>query len=114
VNRNVAVTWTTRRPAAEVRHWIETSVGRTLRKAGYRVDSSTADQLVMSRSGTQWPLAMVSVLAFWMSNSGRQQVVFAFRERAGEAVEVFIAGQVPGKLAGILEDLARAPAAARR
>jgi len=57
----------------------------------------------------QWPLALVSMLAYWLSsNTGRAQLVFKFLQIVDGPVQVAIVGQLPGKVADILQDLVSA------
>jgi hypothetical protein len=104
----VNLCWTTSRTMEDVRSWFQLSVTSSLRKAGYRVSSDTVDELVMRHpASSQWWLILVSFWAFWLSGQRQYQVVFKFVHLVDGRSQVLIIGDVPGKLAEILEDLAR-------
>ncbi len=50
-------------------------------------------------------LLLVSVLAFWLSDDNRDQVVFKFLHLADGRSQVYIVGDLPGKVATILHEL---------
>ena len=82
------------------------SVATTLRKAGYRVTASTPDELVMTHAGSSnWWLLLISWMAFWLSDTRSYQVTFKFLALADGRSRVLIIGELPSKVAAVLEDL---------
>ena len=101
-------TWTTSRSLADVRNWVSTSVVDTLRKAGYHVNSDTAEELVMTHRGpSSWPILLFSVVAFWLSDQRSYQVVFKFIPTVDGKIQMLVIGELPTRVSSILYELPR-------
>lgn len=98
-------TWSTSRSLPDVRSWVSSSVADTLRKSGYRMESDTADELVMTHRGrSSWPLLLFSVVAIWLSDQRSYQVVFTFFTEGG-LTKMFVIGELPTRVSSILYEL---------
>jgi hypothetical protein len=107
---SVNVTWTTARPAADVRRWVGSSMVDTLRRYGYRVESDTPDELVLThRAPSSWPLLLFSVFAYLLSQHRSYQVVFKFLTTPEGLTRLLVIGDLPAKVADVLRDLPGEP-----
>lgn len=113
--RHVTVAWRSQRPLDSVRSWVSGSLLDTLRRAGYHLENETATANTAGGApGTEWLLVkkerspfllLVSLLAFWLSSSS-YQVLLSLSELADGRSELLVAGDVPGRVATLLKQLA--------
>lgn len=102
----VNFTWTTTRSRSTVRDWVASSVAETLRRYGYRVTSDTADELVLAHwAPASWPLLLFSAMAYLLSHHRSYQVVFKFLTTASGVTRMLVIGDLPTKVADLLEHL---------
>jgi hypothetical protein len=106
-SRAVAFTWTTStRTLDEVRKFGSTILADTLRRAGYRVTSQGADEIVMVRPARSNPgLLVLSLWAYLFSTDRACQVVISFLRTADGRSRMRVIGDVPAKLAAALAGL---------
>ena len=113
--RHINIAWRSGRSLDSVRTWVKGSLFDSLRRAGYRVESETATANTGGGApGTEWLLVkkerspfllLFSLLAFWLSKS-RYQVLLSLSELADGRSELLVAGDVPGRMAKLLKELA--------
>lgn len=116
--RKVNIAWRSHRPLDAVESWVSGSLLDTLRRAGYKVDNQTSTaNTVGGAPGTEWVLVRTerstlllpfSLLAFLLSKS-RYTVLLSLSELADGRSELLVAGDVPGRLAKLLKQLAAPP-----
>jgi hypothetical protein len=118
--RKVNIAWRSHRPLESVRSWVNGSLLDTLHRAGYKLENQTPTASTTGGSpGTEWVLVRserslfllpFSILAFWLATS-RYNVLISLSELADGRSELLVAGDVPGRLAKLLKQLASPVAA---
>lgn len=116
--RKVNIAWRSHRPLDAVESWVSGSLLDTLRRAGYKLENQTSTaNTVGGAPGTDWVLVKtdrslfllpLSLLAFWI-NKSRYTVLISLSELADGRSELLVAGDVPGRLAKLLKQLAAPP-----
>lgn len=85
---------------------MSSSVVNTPRRSGYRIQSDTPDELVMTHPApASRPLLFFSVLAYLFSTNRPSQVVFKFLATSAGLTKMLVVGELPRRVASILYQL---------
>lgn len=102
MTNSTAWEWTASRPLDELRRWAEAKLFPALHQYGFRVMRESDDLVVFALHRTAWWLALISVVAFWLSPDRKQFVAVSFAAVSPETSRITVVGDVPSRVRSIL------------
>ena len=119
MTKAVNIAWRSHRAYSDVQAWVNGSLVDTLRRAGYHVESMVETDTAAGK-GTEWTLKKndrslilfpISILA-WLINKSTYHAVLKLNNLSDGRTELLVAGDLPGSVAKLLQQLANSSVAA--
>lgn len=101
----IQLEWIAARPVAQTRVWAESKLFPVFAQYGFRVARVSDDVVVFSRRRTAWWLALISVLAYWLSPDEKAQITVTFAGHAVEGSRMTVFGDVPAPVRKVLLEI---------
>ena len=101
--------WNSNQSALSVRTWVMSSLATILHRWGYQIEGTSQESTRFVRRRSFWTMALISPLAFLVSPYEKNEVVVTIIPCGPSATRMTVLGELPKKIAQVLEQLPQAP-----